>query len=119
MNELISLCCSELEIRNRSTINTLIALVAYRKSDFILCYTEQTTSLTQFYCELVLDVIKDLLKSNISETNSVHWLKQIRYYNEEQNTLIRILRTNLTYGYEYLGNKTRLIMTPQTERCYR
>lgn len=53
------------------------------------------------------------------ECNNIHWIKQIRYYNEEQNTCLRILNATLSYGYEYLGENIRLIFTPETERCYR
>lgn len=63
--------------------------------------------------------MKDLSDQYVVNPNNVHWIKQIRYYNEEQNTCLRILRATLSYGYEYLGNCTRLIFTPETDRCYR
>lgn len=55
----------------------------------------------------------------VTKCNNIHWIKQIRYYNEEQNTCLRILNATLSYGYEYLGDNIRLIFTPETERCYR
>lgn len=68
---------------------------------------------------LVLDVMTELRSRKIRIINSVHWMKQLRYYNEEQITSVRILRTKLMYGYEYLGDLNRIIMTPQTDRYYR
>lgn len=71
----------------------------------------------QFYS--VLHVMTELKRREICNINSVHWIKQLRYYNEEQITSVRILRTKLMYGYEYLGDLSRIIMTPQTDRYYR
>lgn len=63
--------------------------------------------------------MNELKKRDIRSVNSVHWIKQMRYYNEEQITSVRIMRTKLMYGYEYLGDLSRLIMTPQTDRYHR
>ena len=65
------------------------------------------------------DMIVQLRDENITKTTDFSWQAQLRYYWENNDTWIRIINGTMNYNYEYLGNSSRLVITPLTDRCYR
>ncbi|XP_071815449.1 dynein axonemal heavy chain 3-like isoform X3 [Apostichopus japonicus] len=65
------------------------------------------------------DVVADLEHQQISDPSLFPWISQMRYYFEEQSVMVRMITSTVPYGYEYLGNTSRLVITPLTDRCYR
>uniref|UniRef100_A0A8C5L4X8 Dynein axonemal heavy chain 2 n=1 Tax=Jaculus jaculus TaxID=51337 RepID=A0A8C5L4X8_JACJA len=66
------------------------------------------------------DVLEKLYKSGLMDVSSFDWLSQLRFYWEKdlEDCVIRQTNTQFQYGYEYLGNSGRLVITPLTDRCY-
>ncbi|RKO99706.1 hypothetical protein CXG81DRAFT_14142 [Caulochytrium protostelioides] len=67
------------------------------------------------------DVIQQLVAAGTSNTNDFNWLSQLRYYFDDESSTIAVKMINSVqkYGYEYLGNTGRLVITTLTDRCYR
>ena len=65
------------------------------------------------------DVVAKLYKDKIASSNDFQWISQLRYYFIDNRVMVKMITTEAPYGYEYLGNTGRLVITPLTDRCYR
>ena len=75
------------------------------------------------------DVTAELARDNICKVDDFDWLSQMRYYWEEGGAsaktgmpgslVCKMINAQRLYAYEYLGNSSRLVITPLTDRCYR
>jgi len=66
------------------------------------------------------DVIDRMSKTGVQSVNDFEWLLQLRFQWEGADNICVVRQTNTqaVYGYEYLGNNGRLVITPLTDRCY-
>ncbi|KAK2576897.1 hypothetical protein KPH14_005522 [Odynerus spinipes] len=66
------------------------------------------------------DVVERMYKNNCKDVAAFEWLSQLRFYwdKEIEDCIVRQTNTFFIYGYEYLGNSGRLVITPLTDRCY-
>ncbi|RNF08530.1 dynein, axonemal, heavy polypeptide 1 [Trypanosoma rangeli] len=71
------------------------------------------------------DIVQTLHESNVTSLGDFAWTQQLRYYWEATNNVnsgmsvaIRHCGAHLWYGYEYLGNQPRLVITPLTDRAF-
>ena len=80
------------------------------------------------------DIVEKLIKEHIEKTTDFEWKAEMRYYfhspdedkdkkkKKKENYVpitVSMITTTLNYGFEYLGNITRLVITPLTDRCFR
>ncbi|KAL7843672.1 hypothetical protein AOLI_G00251840 [Acnodon oligacanthus] len=64
------------------------------------------------------DVAAKLVDEGVASVNDFEWISQLRYYWARDDLYIRAVNAEFLYGYEYLGNSGRLVITPLTDRCY-
>lgn len=67
------------------------------------------------------DVVTLLMQNKVQTANDFDWASQLRYYWTEKdlNLEVAMVTARIPYGFEYLGNSLRLVITPLTDRCYR
>ncbi|KAF4316938.1 hypothetical protein BBO99_00008166 [Phytophthora kernoviae] len=72
------------------------------------------------------DTISHMIEKDVGNDQDFEWISQLRYYWSEgvktagmSDLQARIVNARVRYGYEYLGNTMRLVITPLTDRCYR
>eukprot|EP00762_Andalucia_godoyi_P006421 ANDGO_02891.mRNA.1 Dynein-1-beta heavy chain len=66
------------------------------------------------------DVTERLRDMKVGETSAFDWVSQLRYYwdSDRKTCIVKQVDAHFEYGYEYLGNTSRLVVTPLTDRIY-
>ena len=75
------------------------------------------------------DVMLKMADAGVSAPTDFDWISQMRYYwkpydpdtgapDEAGDLKVIMVSSEQYYGYEYLGNSMRLVITPLTDKCY-
>ncbi|KAG6966008.1 hypothetical protein JG687_00005084 [Phytophthora cactorum] len=64
------------------------------------------------------DVTRKLVAQKVESKGDFLWSSQLKYYWADKNLWVQAVTSRRPYGYEYLGNSFRLVITPLTDKCY-
>ena len=74
------------------------------------------------------EVVRDMMKKDVHNKNDFEWQKNLKFYweketnvqtgEERMEVVIKQTNSKFIYGYEYLGNPERMVITPLTDKCY-
>ncbi|KAG7159120.1 Dynein beta chain, ciliary-like 3 [Homarus americanus] len=97
LNALISLLLGELTRQQRQKIMTICTIDVHAR-----------------------DVVARLISGRVESAAEFAWQSQLRHRWDEQqgDCFVDICDARMKYDHEYLGNTTRLVITPLTDRCY-
>jgi len=64
------------------------------------------------------DVVSKLISQRVENAQAFTWLSQVRHRwdDNDQDCFANICDAQFRYSHEYLGNTTRLVITPLTDR---
>ncbi|XP_071445448.1 dynein axonemal heavy chain 3-like [Hetaerina americana] len=95
LTELISMVRGSISALLRKTVSTLIIIDVH-----------------------LLNVAEETFITEMPSLADFQWLSRLRYYWESDEIIVKIVHCSMPYGYEYLGNSSRLVKTPLTDRCF-
>ena len=123
--------------------NVESALLAFKgdPNSMKKCYEKQVESLTdlikmvqgnldrplrqKIMCLITMDahsrdIIDKLMNEKVHSADEFQWQSQLKCYYDQSasNFKLKIADAEFWYGYEYLGNGPRLVVTPLTDRIY-
>ncbi|KAI0982004.1 hypothetical protein GJ496_010034, partial [Pomphorhynchus laevis] len=66
------------------------------------------------------DIVEKMINAKIDNAGDFMWQSQLRLrWSDQQNhCFAKLCDANFLYQYEYLGNKSKLVITPLIDRCY-
>ena len=112
IDSIVELVRGKLNKQNRTTLGALVVLDVHARDvlDKLVKSSKLPVDANRTGDHMLPHYIE------VTSENDFQWLSQLRYYWEEDNMVTRMINSQLAYGYEYLGNSSRLVITPLTDR---
>lgn len=126
LEDLVSLVRGKLTKLGRTILSALIVIEVHARDVVAKMVGENVRNVNDFEWISQLRYQILYLESNLSPSCftlsnlslSLSLSHCLYSYYWENELLMRAVNAEFTYGYEYLGNTGRLVITPLTDRCY-
>lgn len=106
----------QLEVKSSAQIHRIVDLVLQKRLSPLQHGCIENFIIAEVYRK---DVTRRLKEERVSSVDDIEWLRVPRFYLEKgDNVIIKCGYALLGYGDEYLGNSSRLVITPLTERAF-
>ena len=109
LKEIIELVRGELTSLQRKTLSALVVMDVHNRDVALLLADNGVCSERDF--------------AWLSQLRATYETKKVQKSNgsidTKETVMLRMMNAAVEYGYEYLGNSSRLVITPLTDRCYR
>ncbi|XP_076809994.1 dynein axonemal heavy chain 6-like [Clavelina lepadiformis] len=68
----------------------------------------------------IRDIVMSLIKGKVASADNFEWTRQLLYEWQDASNICRLVQADarFTYGCEYIGCASRLVITPLTDRCF-
>ncbi|CAF1048753.1 unnamed protein product, partial [Brachionus calyciflorus] len=113
-------------ILNQNGLENFLLESNKRLEELVIMVRGELSSMTRITIEALIvldvharDVVEILNTKKVTNIDDFDWISQMRYYWKDEKIEVRIITTLIEYAYEYLGNTSRLVITPLTDRCFR
>lgn len=121
MNNLIEVTVKDLSPYARAKYEALITIHVHQRwhinANICSIYDKSIADVREFCFR---DIFDELVRHRIRNALDFEWLKQIRFYynNDSEEVPTKITDIDFLYQNEFLGCSDRLAITPLTDRCY-
>ena len=102
-----------------TTSSIHIYLLSLHPPIYLFIHPSIHSSIYLSHYSIARDVVTKLYEDKVNSATDFQWISQLRYCFENERVVVKMITTEVPYGYEYLGNTGRLVITPLTDRCYR
>jgi len=109
---------SSLVVIAKNASQLLAGLIAQATHEYLSTFKHMKLESLVMIAMYYRDVVERVSQAKTNDVSDFSWQRNIRAYWRKEDCIVSIGNVDLSYCYEYIGARSRLVMTPLTERVY-